>query len=244
MSTREHWPWAWATSSTVVLLLGVWAGSSYRDDRSRADRYRAAPVCQGTPSPDCIHEARAVVVDTRTHNPRRGPKDRYVDFRMQEPTAARAEGVVEIEGPSPVYDALRPGTPIRLGVWGRVITRVSVDGVGTAETVDSPSVAAVRDVALAILGFMWGGPALWAAFVLRRRKGSWWGKAAFPQPKRATPKVIVAFAWFGFSFGIVLRGPDVGTLVAQGAFVGLLGGLIGAALYFWARRSGRAADSR
>lgn len=241
---REHRPWAWALSSTVVLVVGVWAGASYREDRGRSLRYGAAPICQGEPSLDCIHEARAVVLDTRTNDPRRGPKDRYVDYRMEEPTAAQAEGVVEIEGPSPVYDALRPGTPMRLGVWGRIVTRVSVEGVGLAETVNSPKVAAVRDVALAILGFMWGGPALWAAFVLRRQNGTWWGKAAFPQPKRVTPKVIVALAWIGFTFGIVLRGPDVGTLLAQGVFTGLVGGLLGAALYFWRRRSGRDADSR
>lgn len=221
----------WALTSSLTIVVGLVVGAGYPGDRARSERYQSADV----------ELVRGVVEEKRTHRPRRGRADRYVHFRLLEPSTARASGVVEIEGPSPVYDALRPGMEARFGVYGRLVTRVVVDGVGAAETVESPATAPGRDASVAVVAVPSGGLGLWAAFRLRRRSGSWRRATAFER-RRATPWAIAFFAWVGFCFGAMMTPRDLGELFAQGFVTGTAGAVLGSLVYALVRRRQPPAD--
>jgi hypothetical protein len=241
---RRHRPWLWAATSTLTILIGLVLLAAYPAERRRADEYQRAPVCERPPAaaehPQCVHEVDGVVERTREPFRRRG-RDRYVDYRLSEPSwAPSPQGTTEVDGDSAVYRAMKPGTPAVFGVWGASVARIRIEGVGTVETVGSPRAQEAKAVGVGVILVPAGGVGLWAAFRFRRRSGSWFRRTAIPPAKGVQRGAVLFLGGLGFAFGVLLPLAggeyDVATLFVTGLFLGALGGLAGWALYRWRGR--------
>ena len=244
VATREHRPWLWAATSTVVIALGVSLLATLPGTYGEARRYETATRCPGAGSepPRCLEVVEGVV--ERVYSRRSGKStDHFLDVRVGEQATFppfRQPKVVEVEdtfgapddedAEDGVYGRLRAGDGVRLGYWGRQLARVSKPGVGSVETIASPSFGSSVGLGLGPLLPLLGGVGWWGALTLRRRSGSWREKASFDDRRPSLPRALGIGAVFGVSTLVSFASDGVGTDVVMVVVLWLMGAAGGAAL--------------
>lgn len=248
---REYRPWTWAVVSSLVIVLGFAMLLAYPGEARQARRYADAEPCSapGTIPPTCVELVPAVVEGTRTVGLRR--PDYYVDVRVGEGATfppPRHVASVEVEDTGQVYDSLRAGDRVEVGYWGRNIARITKPGVGTVETVGSPTFDAGVTLGLGVALPVVGGLSLRFAVRLRRRTGSWTKKGAIVRGHMSCPRAAGAGALAGFIVGSLVVADsntyDVSEAVAVWVVTGLAGAVVGVVLVFLVRVLRRARSGR
>lgn len=233
MAEREHRPWLWALTSTAVIVLGVVYLVTLPDAYGEAKRYEAAERCEGRGGepPRCLEAVRGRIARVHSSAAGRGGRDFYLDVHVGENASFpphRQPKTVEIEDTGEVYGHLRAGDEVELGYWGRHLARVTRTGVGSVETIASPSFDSGVQLSLGPLFLLLGGLGWWAAVALRRRSGSWTGKASFRPGPRPWWAAIGAGAVFGVTLVVALVGNAVGTDIGLVVVVWVMGAAAGA----------------
>lgn len=241
MVVREHRPWLWASTSTVVIALGLYILATLPRTYGEARRYEMASRCSGAGSepPRCLEVVDGVVEQVYSRRGRR-TTDHFVDVRVGERATfppVRQPKTVEIEdtfgdpqddAADGVYDRLRAGDRVRLGYWGRQLARVTKPTVGSVETIASPVFGSSVSLRLGPLLPLLGALGWWGAVALRRRSGSWSEKASFDNRRRSVPAVLGIGAIFGVTILVVLVGDAVGTDTAMMMILWVMGAAGGA----------------
>lgn len=243
-SDRQHRPWLWAVTSTAVIALGVYLLGTLPATFGGVRRYAGAEVCAGDGGepPRCREVVPAVVEDRVTVEGRRGD-DQYLDLRIgeeatfpppQQPKRVEIEdtfGEPEDEArEAPVYDGIDRGDRVEVTYWGRQLVRVTKPGVGSVDTIASPTFDAGVGLSVGPLCPLLGGLGWWGAIALRRRSGSWTKKTSFGTPKRPLARALGGGAVFGISLLVIAAGDSVGTDIWMVVVLWLLGAATGAAL--------------
>ncbi len=115
-----------------LLCLGGWADNSANDRQ-----YKAAPVCSAAESISCLARAQGTVVQKWAERPK-GPH--WVDVRVADRTQS-----IQVETGVDVWNTLVDRQTVEITSWKGKVTAITVPGVGTMQTPDSPQ----------FLGFMY-----------------------------------------------------------------------------------------
>jgi hypothetical protein len=231
-------------TSSAVVAVGALFLASLPSTFGEARRYDAADVCAGDGGepPRCRELVPAVVERRYSTNGGKGGDDHVLELRVGETATfgpLRHPKRVEIEDTvgdpvdddraAPVYDALREGDRVEVTYWGRQLTRVTKPGVGSVETIASPTFDVGVTLGLGPLLPVLGAFGWWGALDLRRRSGSWRRKAAFAE-RRSVPAYLGIGAVFGISLFVVAIQGSAGTDVGLIVVAWVLGAIGGAAL--------------
>lgn len=228
-----------------MIAFGVYLLVKLPATYTEASRYQDAERCpgKGAEPPRCLE-----VIDGRIERVFSRPggrgRDLHLAVRVGEGATfppARQPKEVEIEDTTgrredeasdeAVYDQLEEGDRVELGYWGRQLARVTKPGVGSVETIASPAFDSGIGLTLGPLLPLLGGLGWWGALALRRRSGTWQGKASFGTPPRSISKGLGVGAVFGVTILALMIGDGVGTDVGLVVFIWVFGALGGAALF-------------
>jgi hypothetical protein len=242
---KEHRPWLWALTSTLVIGLGLYFLVTLPDTYGEARRYETADRCagDGEEPPTCVEVVPGVVERVFSRRGGKGGPDHHLDLRVGETATFpphRQPKEVEVEdtfgdpededADDGVYDSFRAGDRVELGYWGRQLSRVTKPGVGSVETIASPQFDAGVGLTLGPLLPLLGGFGWWGAVALRRRSGSWREKTSFGRQRPSAVRALGIGAVFGISTTSVFGGNGVGTDVWMVVVLWVLGALGGMAL--------------
>ncbi|MFC7307431.1 hypothetical protein ACFQVC_24785 [Streptomyces monticola] len=197
-----------------ALLLGVAVPRALAD----GDGYRAAPSCPAgaagaVAARDCVRWTPATVEDAATFH------GRSTSYRLTVRSAGDGPArTLRMDGDRPVFDAVGPGDPVRLGRW-----RGEVRAVAAAGHRQDTRLRALRDpkmltgIALGVAPL--GALALWGACWTRSPAGSRRAARARTPPQLAVPATAAIWlAAVGLGAGLIADRPSGAlALTAAGA---------------------------
>lgn len=119
----------WGVAAVASLALAIWCIGGWIQDSGHEQEYAKALAC-ATPSSSCVEKTTATVVE-KWAEAANGPH--WVSV-----TTGNRTRNIQLETAYNVWDSLTAGQSVQLSWWRGQVTEVSVAGVGTMQTSDSP----------------------------------------------------------------------------------------------------------